>query len=53
MAAIIALIDHFTFLAKIVIPSSITTITGTIVALLLAFRTAQSYDRWWDVENNN
>lgn len=46
--AVIAIIDHFTLLRKISIPLSITTVTGTIVALLLAFRTSQSYDRWWE-----
>jgi putative membrane protein len=47
-AAVLAIIDHYTFLRKISIPLSITTVTGTIVALLLAFRTSQSYDRWWE-----
>lgn len=46
--AILAIIDHYTFLRQISIPLSVTTVTGTIVALLLAFRTAQSYDRWWE-----
>lgn len=47
-ASIIGTIDLYTFLKTINIPLSITTVTGTIVALLLAFRTAQSYDRWWE-----
>lgn len=47
-AITIIAIDHFTILNKITIPSSITTVTGTIVALLLTFRTSQSYDRWWE-----
>lgn len=47
-ASIITTIDLFTYLQMITIPLSITTVTGTIVALLLAFRTAQSYDRWWE-----
>lgn len=47
-AIIVGTIDHNTFLKKISIPLPITTITGTIVSLLLAFRTAQSYDRWWE-----
>ncbi|MEQ3691651.1 MAG: bestrophin family ion channel [Flavobacterium sp.] len=47
-AIIIGTIDHNTFLKKISIPLPITAITGTIVSLLLAFRTAQSYDRWWE-----
>ncbi|MFB3390212.1 bestrophin family protein [Flavobacterium sp. LAR06] len=47
-ASIITTIDLFTYLQMITIPLSVTTVTGTIVALLLAFRTAQSYDRWWE-----
>ncbi|RZJ66849.1 MAG: hypothetical protein EOO50_08150 [Flavobacterium sp.] len=35
-------------LVNIVIPLSVLTIMGTIVSLLLAFRTAQSYERWWE-----
>ncbi|MBP1221879.1 bestrophin family protein [Flavobacterium sp. 1355] len=47
-ASIITTIDLYTYLHLLTIPLSITTVTGTIVALLLAFRTAQSYDRWWE-----
>lgn len=35
-------------LVNIAIPLSVLTIVGTIVSLLLAFRTAQSYERWWE-----
>ena len=30
------------------IPFSAVMILGTLISLLLAFRTAQSYDRWWE-----
>ncbi|MCD0472681.1 bestrophin family protein [Flavobacterium sp. JAS] len=47
-ASVITTIDLYTYLHMITVPLSITTVAGTIVALLLAFRTAQSYDRWWE-----
>lgn len=47
-ASVISIIDQYTFLKEINIPPAITTISGTIIALLLAFRIAQSYDRWWE-----
>lgn len=47
-ASIVATIDLYTFLKTIHIPLYITSIAGTIVGLLLAFRTAQSYERWWE-----
>ena len=30
------------------IPFSILALLGTIVSILLAFRTSQSYERWWE-----
>ena len=36
---------HFTDLA---IPLSIPMIMGTVISLLLAFRSNQAYDRWWE-----
>lgn len=36
---------HFTHLA---IPLSIPMIMGTVISLLLAFRSNQAYDRWWE-----
>lgn len=35
-------------LVKISIPLGVLTLVGTSVSLLLAFRTAQSYERWWE-----
>ncbi|MBA4054931.1 MAG: hypothetical protein C0490_09485 [Marivirga sp.] len=44
----IGILDNYSFLKSISIPLGITSVVGTAVALLLAFRTAQSYDRWWE-----
>lgn len=44
----IGILDTFSFMKSISIPLGITSIVGTAVSLLLAFRTAQSYDRWWE-----
>jgi len=30
------------------LPLTIAAIIGTAISLVLAFRTAQAYDRWWD-----
>lgn len=42
------LLDLHPIFTKITIPLSIPAILGTAVSLLLAFRTAQSYERWWE-----
>jgi len=39
---------HFTHLA---IPLSIPMIMGTVISLLLAFRSNQAYDRWWEARS--
>lgn len=36
---------HFT---RISIPLSVPMILGTVISLLLAFRSSQAYDRWWE-----
>ncbi|HEY6901292.1 MAG TPA: bestrophin family ion channel, partial [Puia sp.] len=43
--AILYKIFHFTHLA---IPLAIPMIMGTVISLLLAFRSNQAYDRWWE-----
>ncbi|MDN5478032.1 MAG: hypothetical protein L0G39_13930 [Chryseobacterium sp.] len=47
-----ALIIGFTHLnprfSHIKIPLSVLALVGTIVSILLAFRTSQSYERWWE-----
>jgi len=36
------------YFRELLIPLSLVAIIGTAISLLLAFRTAQSYDRWWE-----
>jgi len=45
---IIGAFDQYGFLDEISVPIGVTAIFGTAVALLLAFRTNQAYDRWWE-----
>ena len=45
---IIGAFDQYGFLDEISIPIGVTAIFGTAVSLLLAFRTNQAYDRWWE-----
>ena len=45
---IIGAFDQYGFLDEISIPIGVTAIFGTAVALLLAFRTNQAFDRWWE-----
>lgn len=47
-ACLIGLLDDVFILDKVSIPLSIPALLGTAVSLLLAFRTAQSYERWWE-----
>lgn len=47
-AAVVGFMDNYSILSNISIPLSLTSIVGTSVALLLAFRTSQSYERWWE-----
>lgn len=47
-ALIVGILDQYSFLSGITVPLSITAIIGTAVSLLLGFRTAQSYERWWE-----
>lgn len=47
-AVIVGILDNYSFLAKVSVPLGITATIGTAVSLLLAFRTAQSYERWWE-----
>lgn len=36
------------YFASLVIPLALNAIIGTAISLLLAFRTGQAYDRWWE-----
>lgn len=47
-AVFIGLLDLHPTFQKISMPLSIPTLVGTAVSLLLAFRTSQSYERWWE-----
>ena len=46
--SIILGIAHNYFGLEITIPLAIPSILGTAISLILAFRTKQSYDRWWE-----
>ncbi|MDP1800088.1 MAG: bestrophin family ion channel [Bacteroidota bacterium] len=45
---IVGIADQYSFLAKISIPIGVTSVIGTALSLLLAFRTSQAYERWWE-----
>jgi len=47
-AVLVGILDQYSFMSKISVPLAITATIGTAVSLLLAFRTAQSYERWWE-----
>ena len=47
-SVVVGIADQHSFLAKISIPIGITAVIGTALSLLLAFRTSQAYERWWE-----
>ena len=47
-AIVVGWLDHYRLLKDISFPTAISAIVGTSVSLLLAFRIAQSYERWWE-----
>lgn len=47
-SAAIATAYHFFHLTHITIPISVPMILGTVISMLLAFRSSQAYDRWWE-----
>lgn len=47
-AVLAATFDHYWLLKTVSIPLSVSTFIGTLLSLLLAFRTSQSYERWWE-----
>lgn len=47
-AVSIGLLDLLPWFRKISLPLNIPALLGTAVSLLLAFRTSQSYERWWE-----
>lgn len=44
----ISIVDYYLPLELIHIPLSLITVPGTVIALLLGFRTNSAYDRWWE-----
>jgi putative membrane protein len=47
-SAIIYFIHQYYNFKAVSIPLTVSTILGTIISLLLAFRSNQAYDRWWE-----
>lgn len=47
-AIIAGTLGNYSIFKNIVIPLSVTAMVGTLVSLLLAFKTSQSYERWWE-----
>ncbi len=47
-ANVVVLVKYFFNLRYLTIPIAIPTLLGTCIALLLAFRTNQAYDRWYE-----
>lgn len=50
-AAVVALLFRTLDVTDITIPIAVPTIMGTVISLLLAFRSNQAYDRWWEARN--
>lgn len=44
----ISILDHNFTLEELHVPISLITVPGTVIALLLGFRTNSAYDRWWE-----
>ncbi|SEM76539.1 putative membrane protein [Mucilaginibacter gossypiicola] len=40
--------DHYWLLKEVSIPLAVSAFVGTLLSLLLAFRTSQSYQLWWE-----
>ena len=44
----ISIFDYYFTLDSLHVPISLITVPGTVIALLLGFRTNSAYDRWWE-----
>lgn len=44
----ISIYDHYFKMEGIHVPLTLITVPGTVIALLLGFRTNSAYDRWWE-----
>lgn len=47
-ASLVGTLDHFAYFKNVSIPLGLSALVGTLLSLLLAFRTSQSYERWWE-----
>ncbi len=50
-ATLIAVLYNSYHLSRITIPIAVPTILGTVISLLLGFRSNQAYDRWWEARH--
>ena len=47
-AIVIEILDEIIGVKIFTIPITVVSILGTIISLILSFRIAQAYDRWWE-----
>jgi putative membrane protein len=50
-AILIAVLYENYHISRITIPIAVPTILGTVISLLLGFRSNQAYDRWWEARH--
>lgn len=50
-ATVIVLLYNNFHITRISIPIAVPTILGTVISLLLGFRSNQAYDRWWEARH--
>jgi len=50
-SALIAVLYNNYHVTRITIPIAVPTILGTVISLLLGFRSNQAYDRWWEARH--
>jgi putative membrane protein len=50
-AVLVAILYENYHLTRISIPITVPTILGTVISLLLGFRSNQAYDRWWEARH--
>lgn len=50
-AMLIAVLYQTYHISRITIPIAVPTILGTVISLLLGFRSNQAYDRWWEARH--
>lgn len=46
--SVMSIADYYLPLDKFHVPLALITVPGTVIALLLGFRTNSAYDRWWE-----